>query len=48
MFFLFLEAKEDIEVIGARDFFMSVEVTEVFRTTQILEINNLMARITLC
>ena len=36
--FLFLEAKEAVEVI---------EATEVFRTTKILKINNLVARITL-
>ena len=48
--FLFLEAKEAVEVIEASDVIMSVEVieaTEVFRTTQILNIMNIMARITL-
>ena len=48
--FLFLEAKEAVEVIEASDFIRSVEVieaTEVFKTTQILKINNIMARIPL-
>ena len=48
--FLFLEAKEAVEVIEASDVIMSAEVieaTEVFRTTQILKINNILARITL-
>ena len=47
--FLFLEAKEAVEVIEASDVIMSVEVieaTEVFRTTESLEINNIKARIT--
>ena len=48
--FLFLEAKEAVEVIEASDVIRSVEVieaTEGFRTTQILKTNNIMARITL-
>ena len=48
--FLFLEAKEAVEVIEASDVSMSVDVieaTEVFKTTSVLEINTLMARITL-
>ena len=48
--FLFLEAKEAVEVIEASDIIMSVEVIEaieVFRTTFSLKINNLKARITL-
>ena len=50
LFFLFLGAKEAVEVIEACDVIMSVEVieaTEVFRTTQSLRINNIKARITL-
>ena len=50
MFFLFLEAKETVDVIEASNYIMSVEVieaTDVFRTTQILNINNIMPRITL-
>ena len=45
--FLFLEAKEAVEVIEASDVIMSVEATEVFRTTESLEINNVKAKITL-
>ena len=48
--FLFLEAKEAVEVIEASDVIMPVEVievTKVFRTTQNLKINNIKARITL-
>ena len=48
--FLFLEAKEAVEVIEASDVIMSVEVieaTEVFRTTHSLKINSVKARITL-
>ena len=44
--FLFLEAKEAVEVIEASDVIRTVEVieaTEVFRTTQILKINNIVA-----
>ena len=44
------EAKEAVEVIEADKDIMSIKVieaTDVFRTTQALEINNLMARITL-
>jgi hypothetical protein len=47
--FLFLDAKEAVEVIEASDIIMSVEVietTEVFRTTQSLKINNIKARMT--
>jgi hypothetical protein len=47
--FLFLEAKEAVEVIEASDFIMFFEVieaTEVFRTPESLEINNIKARIT--
>ena len=50
LFFLFLEAKEVVEVIEASDVIRTVEVieaTEVFRTTQILKINDIVARITL-
>ena len=50
LFFLFLEAKEAVEVIEASDVIRIVEVieaTEVFRTTQIPKINNIVARITL-
>ena len=50
LFFLFLEAKEAVEVIEASDVIMSVEVieaTEVFRTTKSLKINNIKAKITL-
>ena len=50
LFFLFLEAKEAVEVIEASDVIMSVEVIEatgVFRTTQSLKINTIKARITL-
>jgi len=48
--FLFLGAKEAVEVIEASDVIRFVEVieaTEVFRTTQILKINDIMAKITL-
>ena len=48
--FLFLEAKEAVDVIDANDVIRFVEVieaTEVLRTTQILKISNIMARITL-
>ena len=48
--FLILEAKEAAEVTEASDIIMSVqviEVTEVFRSTEGLEINNIKARITL-
>jgi hypothetical protein len=48
--FLFLDAKEAVEVIEASDVIISVEIiedTEVFRTTQSLKINNIKARITL-
>ena len=48
--FWFSEAKEAVEVIEASDVIMSVEVigaADVFKTTYILEINKLMARITL-
>ena len=48
--FLFLEAKEAVEVIEASEVIRTVEVmeaTEVFRTTQSLKINNIVARITL-
>ena len=48
--FLFLEAKEAVEVIDASDVITSVEVieaTKFFRTTQSLKINNIKARITL-
>ena len=48
--FLFLEAKEAVEVIEASDVIMAFEVIEapeVFRTTQSLKINNIKARITL-
>ena len=48
--FWFSEAKEAVEVIEASDVIMSVEVieaTEVFKTTLVLEINMLLARITL-
>ena len=48
--FLFLEAKEAVEVIEASDVIMSVEVieaTNVFKTTQSLKINSIKARITL-
>ena len=50
LFFLFLEAKEAVEVIEASDVIRTVEIieaTEVFRTTQILKINKTVARITL-
>jgi hypothetical protein len=50
LFFLFLVAKEAVEVIEASDVIISVEVieaTEVFRTTQSLKINNIKAKITL-
>jgi hypothetical protein len=48
--FLFLEAKEAVEVIEASEVMRTVKVieaTEVFRTTQILDINNIVAIITL-
>ena len=48
--FLFLGAKEAVEVIEASDVIRFVEVieaTEVFRTTQILKINNIVAIMTL-
>ena len=45
--FLFFEAKEAVEVIEASDVIMFAEATEVFQTTQILKINNILARITL-
>ena len=50
LFFLFLGAKEAVEVIEASDVIRTsevIEATEVFRTTQILKINNIVARITL-
>ena len=48
--FLILEAKEAAEVTDASDIIMPVEVievTEVFRSTEGLEINDIKARITL-
>ena len=45
-FFLFLEAKEAVQVIKFIDDIMPVEVieaTKVFKTTRILKINNSMA-----
>ena len=48
--FVFLEAKEAVEVIEASEVIRTVEVieaTELFRTIQILKINNIVARITL-
>ena len=48
--FLFLEAKEAVEVIEASEVMRTVKVieaTEGFRTTQILKINNIVAIITL-
>ena len=50
LFFLILEAKEAVDVIEASGAIMSVEVievTEVFRSTEGLEINNIKARIIL-
>ena len=47
LFFLILEAKEAAEVTEASDSIMSVEVIEVFRSTEGLEINNIKARIIL-
>ena len=48
--FFFFEDKEAVEVIETSDVIMSVQVigaTEVFKTTEVLEINKLMAKITL-
>ena len=47
--FLFLEAKEAVEVIEASDVIMSgevIEASEVFRTTKSFKINNIKAKIT--
>ena len=48
LFFLFSEAKEAVKVIEVSDVIMCTEfeATKVFRTTQILTIINILARVT--